>query len=162
MTNQLEVLLNEIQLKTRLTLEEIAGEIGFSRPYLNKMKKTGGNDKIVKLLHEKYEDILQNDTSLSDMQAQIAALKDDKKFLKKLLETNLSALHEEIKNNRELLVTIINSITARGDTVFEFLEEQGKKPPGSLVVKSDMKEIELKRKQNQRGRHDGVNNDGKK
>lgn len=55
-----ELLLNEIQYRTGKTLEEIAGDIGYSRPYLNNVKLKGGGDRLIDTLREKYADILQN------------------------------------------------------------------------------------------------------
>lgn len=60
MSNEAAIILNEIQFKTGKTLEEIAGEIGYSRPYLNNVKLKGGGEKVIGILKEKYHKILQN------------------------------------------------------------------------------------------------------
>lgn len=63
MINELEILLDKIQVKTNLSLEEIAKKIGRSRPYLNKQKSNGGkNKKLIALLKDRFPKILQNDT----------------------------------------------------------------------------------------------------
>lgn len=60
MSKEADDLLKEIQYKTGKTLEEIAVEIGYSRPYLNKVKLMGGGEKIIGILKQKYAEILQN------------------------------------------------------------------------------------------------------
>lgn len=59
MPNELEKILNDIQFKTGKTLEEIAKEIGYSRPHLNNAKNKKGSEKIVGILKTKYYNILQ-------------------------------------------------------------------------------------------------------
>ena len=44
--NTLEALLNEIQFKTNKNLEEIANDIGYSRPYLTTIKNKGPNKRL--------------------------------------------------------------------------------------------------------------------
>lgn len=58
--NSLELLLNEIQFKTNKNLEEIANEIGYSRPYLTTLKSKGPNKKVEQLLHSKYDNLLND------------------------------------------------------------------------------------------------------
>lgn len=60
MSNEAQDLLKEIQYKTGKTLQEIADEINYSRPYLNNVKLKGGGGKVVGVLKEKYKKILQN------------------------------------------------------------------------------------------------------
>jgi transcriptional regulator with XRE-family HTH domain len=63
MSNEIDDLLKEIQYKTvpKLTIEQIAARIGYSRPHLTKQKKAGDNETIKKLLKAEFADILQND-----------------------------------------------------------------------------------------------------
>lgn len=58
MSNELEILIDEIQFKTKLTIEEIAAKVGYSRPYLNKAKKKAGNKKLIGIIREKFQDVL--------------------------------------------------------------------------------------------------------
>jgi hypothetical protein len=52
--NEGQEILNQIQYKTGHTLDQIAKTIGYSRPYLNKIKLKGGGEKIIGILREKY------------------------------------------------------------------------------------------------------------
>ena len=60
MSNELETLLDEIQVKTQLTLEEISEKIGYTRPYLNKAKKEGGNKKLIGIIRETFSQVLRS------------------------------------------------------------------------------------------------------
>lgn len=60
MSKEAQILLKEIQYKTGKTLEEIAADIDYSRPYLNNVKLKGGGEKIIRILKERYSEILQN------------------------------------------------------------------------------------------------------
>jgi hypothetical protein len=60
LSNEAQILLKEIQFKTGKTLEDIAKDIGYSRPYLNNVKLKGAGEKVIGLLKEKYKGILQN------------------------------------------------------------------------------------------------------
>lgn len=62
MSKELEILLDEIQNKTALTLEEIAEKAGYSRPHLNKAKKSGNDKKVVGRVREAFAQVLQNGT----------------------------------------------------------------------------------------------------
>lgn len=65
MSNEAQQLLKEIQYKTGKTLEEIAADIDYSRPYLNNVKLKGGGEKVIGILKAKYAKILQNDPVLA-------------------------------------------------------------------------------------------------
>ncbi len=69
-SNEIEEILNIIQFKTGKTLEEIAEDIGYSRPYLNNVKLQGNApSKILGRLKDKYSEILQKvprETNLSE------------------------------------------------------------------------------------------------
>ena len=56
MTNKLDAMLNEVQFRTGKKLEEIAEELGYSRPYLSKMRKTG-SEPVEGRIKEVYKDI---------------------------------------------------------------------------------------------------------
>ena len=52
-------ILDFIQVRTGKTLDEIAMDIGYSRPYLSRAK-TEGSKKVELLLRSKYENVLKN------------------------------------------------------------------------------------------------------
>jgi len=61
MSNEVQHLLNHIQYKTKKTLDEIAKEIGYTRPYLNKVKLKGvDSGKIIGILKSKYANELRD------------------------------------------------------------------------------------------------------
>jgi len=63
LSNQLTILLDEIQFRKNITLEEIAETIGYSRPYLTSAKNSGReNKKLIGIIKETYSEILQNGT----------------------------------------------------------------------------------------------------
>lgn len=59
-SKELAEMLDIIQYKTGKSLEEIAADIGYSRPYLNKVKLSGSGDKVSGILKATYGEILQN------------------------------------------------------------------------------------------------------
>ena len=67
MSKELEILLDEIQFKTHLTLEEIAKKVGYSRPWLNRQKTSGGGKKLIGILKEAFKEELQKDTNSKKM-----------------------------------------------------------------------------------------------
>jgi tetrahydromethanopterin S-methyltransferase subunit G len=95
MTNQAKQILDELQYKTGKNLDEIADELGYSRPYLSNVKKHGGGEKVMGRLLEYRNKILPNvphETSEnSDLSKLIASNQD-------LAEANkrLSKTHEEL------------------------------------------------------------------
>ena len=60
MSNEVAILLNEIQFRTGFTLEQIDEKVGYSRPYLNNVKIKGGGEKLLAKLKHEYAEILQN------------------------------------------------------------------------------------------------------
>jgi phage repressor protein C with HTH and peptisase S24 domain len=58
--NEIETIIKKIQFKTDESLEQIALNIGFSRPHLNKAKISGIGKKVLVALKDKYSYILQN------------------------------------------------------------------------------------------------------
>lgn len=112
--SELEEILDLIQFKTKKTLEEISSEIGYSRPYLNTIKKHGGNNKILTLLKSQYSEILHgvsksniavpkptpthgNQSPKTENLEAILAEKD--KLIAQLQET-IVTLHEIIKTSK--------------------------------------------------------------
>lgn len=93
----------------------------------------------------------------------IATLQDHNKTLKDQLhlQSSLSALLAELKSNRELLVTLINGTTARGETMMAFLEKLTKLKHGSLFVESDKKERDLQQRQFDKGKTSGADKSSK-
>lgn len=63
MSNELEILLDEIQAKHRLTLDEIADKIGYSRPYISRAKNKGTNTKLIAILKDEFGET-QKDTKV--------------------------------------------------------------------------------------------------
>jgi hypothetical protein len=99
MSNELEKLLEEIQYKTKMSLEDIALRIGYSRPYLNKQKNKGGNKAIIGHLRQEFKEILEATNDTSPPGTEEAHLKEVNKLLQKhndalekLLHTNLTSL----------------------------------------------------------------------
>jgi hypothetical protein len=61
MSNKVAKLLEDIQYKTQKSLEDIANDIGYSRPYLNNVKLAKeDNEKVYNKLRVYYSEILQN------------------------------------------------------------------------------------------------------
>lgn len=56
-----EILLKEIQYKTGKTLEQIAEDVGYSRPYINNVKLKGGGRRLIDRLKSKYKRVLQDE-----------------------------------------------------------------------------------------------------
>lgn len=56
MSNKLDEMLNEVQYKTGKKLEEIAMELGYSRPYLSRMRKTG-SEPVERKIAEVYKEL---------------------------------------------------------------------------------------------------------
>lgn len=96
-----------------------------------------------------------------DTRELIKALREHNETLKNQVQSSLTALHAELRSNRELLVSLINGTTARGETIMEFLEELTRQQPGNLVARSDKREIDLQAKHNRKGNKAAADNDGK-
>lgn len=58
--NKLREIVKEIQYKKKMTVEQVAESIGYSRVHLTKEMKKGENGPLLKLLLDKHGDILQN------------------------------------------------------------------------------------------------------
>jgi DNA-directed RNA polymerase specialized sigma subunit len=58
--NEIKELIDYIQLKKRITLEELANEIGYTRQSLQVAKNSGGSHKLIYTLKETYKDILKD------------------------------------------------------------------------------------------------------
>lgn len=103
MSNEAQNILNEIQYRTGKSLEEIAGEIGYSRPYLNNVKLKGGGEKIIGILKTKYYNILHNVPRGTDEKSgtgvdwqikYIANLETQNEFLRRNFEVSLGTIAE--------------------------------------------------------------------
>lgn len=152
MSNNLEILLNEVQLKTRLTLEQIAQRLGYSRPYLNKMKKNGGNQKLEKMLKETFPEVLQNDTPPADRTDHlIQTLERTNKTLETIIlanltgvNTNLTVLTEVIKTNQLMIDSIQVRQSAQHTVMLGSLDRIEGKKEGTLLVKASKLENDLR------------------
>lgn len=111
MSNTLSDLIDEIQFKSKKTLEEIADIIGYSRPHLNKQKLKGDNKKLEGILREKFKNILQNvphgtptpGYTISD-QEYISKLERDKAFLEKIIDSSLLNIGASLTVIKEALL----------------------------------------------------------
>lgn len=96
MSNELEKLLDEIQAKTLMTMEEISAKIGYSRPYLNDAKKKGGNRKLIAIVKEKFA------STLSKEEGQIGISTDKESMAKEIIH-----LKAVVKAQGDLLVKLV-------------------------------------------------------
>lgn len=95
-------MLDEIQFKTKKTLEEIASDIGYSRPHLNNAKISGKSaNKIESALRRYYAEILQNVPNGGKKETPTASE-----------ESWLKRLDILIENNRTLTTTNEKLVTA--------------------------------------------------
>ena len=62
MSNQIQKLVDRIQFELKLTHEQIAADIGYSRPYFTNALKKGTSKKLINALRETYNKRLQNST----------------------------------------------------------------------------------------------------
>lgn len=154
MSNEAQELLKEIQYKTGKTLEEIASDIGYSRPYLNNVKLNGGGGKVVGILREKYKKILQNvprekegsdnkeaDTSLMPVLVQLM------KTQNMILERQEKEVVDRVKNieaNLEQLNPVLAGVSSLSlqidsarQTVLKSLSRLEKKPEDYLLKEAD-------------------------
>jgi hypothetical protein len=95
MSNTLTILLDNIQIKTGQTLDQVAKSIGYSRVYLTAAKKNDGeNENIIAALRSKYPEKVQNNTyqkvSDSNLDILIKANADLSASNKVLAEANLT------------------------------------------------------------------------
>jgi transcriptional regulator with XRE-family HTH domain len=109
-SNELEILIEEIQFRKKLSLEEIAKRIGYSRPYLNKEKIKGNNPSMVKRLRKEFPEILQNVPSATMATKPPKDETDDykDKYLKSL-EQQLHFLKQQVQAN---LIEISGNVMA--------------------------------------------------
>lgn len=63
--NELKGLLRLIQFKTGKTIEEVASDINYARPYLTNEANRGENPKLIKVLTEKYKDFISDELTSS-------------------------------------------------------------------------------------------------
>lgn len=67
MPTEAQILLKEIQYRTGKTLDEIAEDINYSRPYLNNVKLKGGGKKIIHVLKQQYKKQLNELPTITDL-----------------------------------------------------------------------------------------------
>lgn len=120
MSNELEQLIDRIQFLTKKTLDDIAEEIGYSRPHLSNAKKKADNKKLVGILKNKYADILQNVTSVGHLEEPESPYKTKKA--------------PTVKDVDAFLVTNQIRQEALLQTILEFLAEIG----GGVLDRSSM------------------------
>lgn len=176
-SKELFEIIEEIKRIEGIDLTELAKRAGVDRPYLSTLinnddaKPIKDKSVLLRKLKKKFGKYFPangtNETNVKinehkDTRALIVALQDDKKFLKELILTNLTDLNKQIDNNRELLVSILNGMVARGETIMGSLEKLTKLKPGSLVEESDRRELNLQEKSNQKDRKGGRGSDDKK
>lgn len=116
MSKTLREIVKEIQFKHKLTVEEVATSIGYSRVHLTKeMAKTGGSP-LADLLLSKYKDIIQPIQG-EDSGKKLTIDYDKESMVKDLLQ--LKALVKMLKNrNAELEAKVY------GRDLDEVLDEQ--------------------------------------
>lgn len=83
-SNEIGKLLDIIQFRTGKTLEEISADIGYSRPYLNKIKLKGGGQKVLGILNSTFREVLQNVNKMNTKEAD----KDPLQIIANLSESN--------------------------------------------------------------------------
>lgn len=92
MSNDLDALLKEIQYKTGLTLDQVAESIGYSRPYLSKIRKKGA-EMVIGKLKERFKAELSENASddygalLAVLISRVAELMSDKTGRSHAVET---------------------------------------------------------------------------
>lgn len=93
-SNELTRLLDEIQFKSKKSLEEIAKDIGYSRPYLNAIKynQDSSHDKVIGKLKESYKEILQKNTGSVSADLIIQAIIKLAENQDKIINTNSEAV----------------------------------------------------------------------
>lgn len=134
MSKELEKILDTIQFKTKMSLEEIADKIGYSRPYLNNAKKSGGSKKLIGVLMETFPEILQNSTNSSERgkreekgkeaasspNVELLAAEDFKKF-RGLVFARISAVEANLRVLNNKIAEINKQVT--GETTTKTLTE---------------------------------------
>lgn len=155
--------------KERLSAEDLARKLGLKKENIYKWERgsTPSNPEEYKIVTDWLNNLehspkpLESSTTHDDTRELIKALREHNETLKNQVQSSLTALHAELRSNRELLVSLINGTTARGETIMEFLEELTRQQPGNLVARSDKREIDLQAKHNRKGNKAASDNDGK-
>lgn len=158
MSNEAQHLLNHIQYKTGKTLDEIASEIGYSRPYLNNVKLKGkAAGKIVGILKAKYINELKDvprfeDTKVDKTHApeatvlevlmqKLITLSDTTNRLLERQEKGLLEKVERIDANLDAVTALTEKIDYEVEsgrlTVLRALSRLENKAPDQLVAEAD-------------------------
>jgi hypothetical protein len=113
MTNQAKQILDELQYKTGKSLDEIAVETGYSRPYLSNVKKHGGGEKVMGRLIEYRNKILPNvphETGITDFnQAAIMKLIESNRMLSDA-NKDLAAAHKSLAADQRSLMAKLSLV----------------------------------------------------
>lgn len=107
MKNEIKELIDYIQLKKRITLEELANEIGYTRQSLQVAKNSGGSHKLIYTLKETYKDLLKDKVyttpTISTKTANHGSGNDQ---TERLIKEN-EALKIEVKLLKEMIQTLL-------------------------------------------------------
>lgn len=68
MSNKISEIVDEIQFRHKLTQEQIAKRIGYSRPYFTDAVKKGTSKKLISALSKEFPETVQKDTYVSNVQ----------------------------------------------------------------------------------------------
>lgn len=155
--------------KERLSAEDLARKLGLKKENIYKWERgsTPSNPEDYKIITDWLNNLehsppaLENSTTHDDTRELIKVLKEHNDTLKNQVQSSLADLAAELRSNRELLVALINGTTARGETMMEFLEDLTSQKRGSLLIRSDKRQIDLQEKRNQRGSKNVADNEGK-
>lgn len=164
MSNEAQHLLNHIQYKTGKTLDEIAQEIGYSRPYLNNVKLKGaGGGKVVGVLKSKYVNELrdfsheksnlaasQNNGEISLLETLMAKLITVTDTTNRLLERQEKGLLEKVDRidaNLSIVVAQSEKIDYELESgrmvVLQALSRLENKPVNQLMIEADSLKFEM-------------------
>jgi transcriptional regulator with XRE-family HTH domain len=114
LSNKLADIIAEIQFKTKLTQEEIAERIGYSRPYLSNAIKKNAGGKVYQTIMKEFGEVLQN-VSFSNNE-------DEHKNADPVLETennlaHISAAHNELSLAHRLQSEILLIEAKKGQSL---------------------------------------------
>lgn len=85
MSNRISEIVDEIQYRQKLTHEQIANKIGYSRPYFTDALKKGTSKKLIIALEKSFPEIVQNVLS-----------EDAPTFQQKRLQSKLNGSREDV------------------------------------------------------------------
>lgn len=110
MSNELGEIIDEIKFRNKLTIEDIAFRIGYSRAHLTKIKNKGGSKKAIEALAKEFPEITQSVINrLSSGSAQNVSSADQYSNLKEIalrlsnLEFGQSLIRTDIANSQAMI-----------------------------------------------------------